>query len=232
MGAVKTAALTFRKGRGTMMYYPVTIIRSEAHFPRASAPLRHFAWENNGYEPRTEARLAYMPQKGFLLQMRSFETDLRSECRKEDGRVCDDSCMEFFVNFNPDFTDKYPNLEFNPSGTLHAKIGSGREGRQPLPKDVERPHVSCKVLPDRWIANVLIPISTVEALFGKSEFKDGDMFRGNFYKCGNKTKRPHYGMWNPVTTEKLDFHQPEYFGKLFICPHPAAMRKQNKSNPK
>ena len=47
-------------------------------------------------------------------------------------------------------------------------------------------------------------------------FGHGYTFRGNFYKCGDETAIPHYGMWNPVGTENADFHRPEYFGDFVI----------------
>ena len=43
---------------------------------------------------------------------------------------------------------------------------------------------------------------------------EGKLFRANFYKCGDKLKIPHYLTWNPVPTEKPDFHRPEYFGAI------------------
>jgi hypothetical protein len=40
----------------------------------------------------------------------------------------------------------------------------------------------------------------------------GKTFRANFHKCGDKLTLPHYVTWNPIETEKPDFHQPAYFG--------------------
>jgi hypothetical protein len=36
----------------------------------------------------------------------------------------------------------------------------------------------------------------------------------NFYKCGDDTMQPHYLTWSPVSTERPDFHQPDFFGLL------------------
>ena len=40
--------------------------------------------------------------------------------------------------------------------------------------------------------------------------------RANFYKCGDKTAHPHFLSWSPVSTEKPDFHRPEFFGELYL----------------
>jgi hypothetical protein len=37
---------------------------------------------------------------------------------------------------------------------------------------------------------------------------------GNFYKCGDLTACPHYGMWTPYALPAADFHRPELFGEI------------------
>jgi hypothetical protein len=39
---------------------------------------------------------------------------------------------------------------------------------------------------------------------------------GNFYKCADATDQPHYVSWNPIKTEKPDFHRPEFFGEIYL----------------
>ncbi|MFR4039417.1 MAG: carbohydrate-binding family 9-like protein, partial [Butyricimonas faecalis] len=38
----------------------------------------------------------------------------------------------------------------------------------------------------------------------------------NIHKCGNKLPHPHFVTWNPIPTEKPDFHRPEFFGTLIF----------------
>ena len=38
--------------------------------------------------------------------------------------------------------------------------------------------------------------------------------RGNFYKCGNQLPKPHFLSWNPIPTDNVQFHCPEFFGEL------------------
>ena len=40
----------------------------------------------------------------------------------------------------------------------------------------------------------------------------GRTMRANFYKCGDKTLKPHFLSWSPIQSEKPDFHRPEDFG--------------------
>jgi hypothetical protein len=63
-----------------------------------------------------------------------------------------------------------------------------------------------------WTITLAIPFE----VFFRHRIKDlkGKIFRANFYKCGDKLTVPHYVTWNPVGTEKPDYHQPEHFGML------------------
>ena len=40
--------------------------------------------------------------------------------------------------------------------------------------------------------------------------------RANFYKCADKTKRPHYLSWQPIDLLKPDFHCPQFFGEITL----------------
>ncbi len=200
-----------------MERYEILTVESPDEIVRAPiARVDCFRWMSNGYTPRTEAALVYLRGRGFLARLTSFETALRAECREEDGEVYRDSCLEFFVNFAPERGRDYLNLEVNPLGTLHCKFGPGRAGRRVLPAGVERPRAACAVQPDCWTAELFLPLAAVETLFGRGDFVPGEALRGNFYKCGDGTSLPHYGMWSPVLTEEADFHRPEYFGELVL----------------
>ena len=200
-----------------MERYELMTVDSPEEIERAPiARVAHFCGGTPGYEPRTEAAIVLLHSRGFLVRMQSFETVLRAECRVPDGEVCRDSCMEFFVNFAPEKGGDYLNLEVNPLGTLHCRLGPGRGGRRALPPELGRPEVRCAVLPDRWTAELFLPLPFVGQLFGRGDFAPGELLRGNFYKCGDDTVCPHYGMWSPVISPTPDFHRPEYFGELVL----------------
>ena len=198
-------------------YEVLTVARDEEIARAPLARVDSFRWMQNGYTPRTEAALVLVRDRGFLARLTSFETEPRALCRVTDGEVYRDSCLEFFVNFAPERGQAYLNCEVNALGTLHCKFGPGRAGRRALPPELVRPSVRCERFADRWQAEIFLPLPTVCALFGRGGFAPGETLRGNFYKCGDGTALPHYGMWNPVLTEEPDFHQPEFFGELVLA---------------
>jgi hypothetical protein len=38
--------------------------------------------------------------------------------------------------------------------------------------------------------------------------------KANFYKCGDGLTVPHFVTWAPISTEKPDYHRPEFFDWL------------------
>lgn len=67
-----------------------------------------------------------------------------------------------------------------------------------------------------WAVQYSIPFTFIEKYFGKLDIKSGYRLEGNFYKCGDETKYPHYGCWNPIKISSPDFHRPEFFGDLIL----------------
>ena len=41
----------------------------------------------------------------------------------------------------------------------------------------------------------------------------GQTWRGNFYKCADRSSHPHWASWSPLG-EPLNFHTPQFFGPL------------------
>ena len=56
----------------------------------------------------------------------------------------------------------------------------------------------------------------MRGFFPEFEPHRGPRLRGNFYKCGDATVRPHYLAWNPVTSETPAFHRPWEFGEIVL----------------
>ena len=102
-------------------------------------------------------------------------------------------------------------------------LGTDRHARVPV-RDITGgsiPDVRGEILPDRWSVTAGIPATLLGKVYGSDPavFTPGYSFRGNFYKCGDETAVPHYGMWIPVCADKPDFHRAEYFGDFVIdCP--------------
>ena len=195
-----------------------TVIIADSPAALETAPrlrLEHFV-PADGFCPETTAALVYVPGTGLFCRMRSEESSPRALVTEPDGDTYKDSCMEWFINCAPEQGDAYLNFEANPLGTLHCKLGKDRYVRQALPAEVLRPQAKALVGDGFWQVDYLLPDETIRAVFGKDGLKSGDVLKSNFYKCGDETATPHWGMWSEVRLSRLDFHRPDFFGTLIV----------------
>ena len=176
-----------------------------------------FQWENEEkYRPETSFRLYLVQSKGIFLTMKTDETHLRITCKDRDDPCWQDSCMEFF--FRP-FADReeYINIEMNPAGAYLSEIGKGKGDRR-FVKELTKEEVVIRteVTENGWSLSLFVPDPFIRSLFGKGfDYHCGE-FYGNFYKCGDRTERPHYGSFSPMSTLPPGFHNPELFAKIKI----------------
>lgn len=139
------------------------------------------------------------------------EQCFRAEVKEDNGRSWEDSCVEIFLQ-NPAKPEEYFNFETTSRGFVLAAHGPDRNNREILSTEqiakVTRTKQVASVAGNLicWGMTVEIPAS----LFGLASF-DGVTLRGNFYKCADKAKTPHYLSAFPIDTEKPDFHRPEFF---------------------
>lgn len=176
-------------------------------------------WESFGCKPEVRFNIAY-GDKEIYLKYYVRESNTKAEKDQPNQMVCEDSCVEFFVS--PSDDGIYYNFEFNPIGTVLLGAGHGRaDSKRADPSYTERIRrittMGDKPFGEikgdiRWSLTLAIPIDiffhhNVTALKGR-------IFRANFYKCGDKLSTPHFVTWNPVKTEKPDYHRPEFFGTL------------------
>ena len=176
-----------------------------------------FKWMDNGYEPEAWGQMVFMDQVGFLVRMNCREDGPRATFINENDPVCKDSCLEFFGDFDPDGKGGYLNCEANAYGTLLCGYGAERKGRKKLMElNLLRPEIKPFREDGLWGYELLIPVSLLDDLYGRKEWVPGSVIRGNFYKCGDETPLPHFGMWNPIDCDHPDFHRPEQFGELIV----------------
>lgn len=176
-------------------------------------------WKGYNYKPEVALVIAYSEYEIFL---KYYVTENYFKAEKTDSNqmVCEDSCVEFFVS--PEDDGLYYNMEFNAIGTCLLGFGTGRaDSKRANPEIISKIRrlttagtepVSEKTGEYAWTITIAIPFE----VFFHHDIKDlnGKIFRANFYKCGDKLSVPHYVTWNPVGTEKPDYHQPEHFGLL------------------
>ncbi len=176
-------------------------------------------WEGYGYKPEVSLAAGYSDHEIFL-KYYIKENYFKAEKTETNQMVCEDSCVEFFVS--PENDGIYYNIEFNGIGTCLLGTGinranSKRADPQIISKIRRLSSVGSIPVKEKsemveWTLTVAIPFK----VFFHHEVKElkGKTFRANFYKCGDMLTVPHYVTWNPVRTEKPDYHQPEYFGLL------------------
>jgi len=176
-------------------------------------------WKGYDYKPDVALSMAYGNHEIFL-KYYITEDYFKAEKTETNEMVCEDSCVEFFVS--PEDDGIYYNFEFNAIGTCLLGTGTGRENstraNPELISKIRRLTSAGKELVRErkgkysWTLTVAIPFG----VFFRHKVKDlkGKTFRANFYKCGDMLTIPHYVTWNPVGTDKPDYHQPAYFGLL------------------
>ena len=173
---------------------------------------------NYPYAPRTTAQMTYCKDKGIIVRLTCYEKEPFTRYNKPYDPVYTDSCMECFFNLCPETSKDYINLETNANGAYIFSYGPGRGDVRThiLPKLGIAPEVKITRNEDCWIADIIIGNDALHAVYGEFEIKEGHVFKGNFYKCGQDGDNPHFVTWSKIDTPKPDFHRPEYFGDIII----------------
>jgi len=185
-----------------------------------------FRPESSDHRPRTRAKLVADAQ-GLYGLFRVEDCFVRCVHAGFQAPVYKDSCVEFFVQPCPD--RGYFNFEFNCGGALLASYITDprrtpggfaafqslapEEGcligvHSSLPPQVE-PEITA---PLTWELGFAIPLEIMARYTGPVSVAEGEIWRGNFYKCGDGTSHPHWAAWQPVAA--LNFHLPQCFGQL------------------
>jgi hypothetical protein len=189
--------------------------------------IRHFHPASSEHRPNTRAKLLFDDNHLYVM-FRVQDCYVRAVAEGFQGRVWEDSCAEAFLQPRPD--RGYFNFEMNCGGTLRlsyiedprrtpggfarftpvaAEQVAGMRVYHSLPSRVD-PEIR---EPVRWHLEYSIPLALFEVYLGERPRPGGERWRGNFYKCGDKTSHPHWASWSPIG-EELNFHCPEHFGVL------------------
>lgn len=176
-------------------------------------------WKDYDYRPDVNFAAAHTRSE-ILLKYHVRERWFKAEKTMPNQEVYEDSCVEFFVA--PSNDGIYYNFEFNAIGTCLMGTGTGRHDRKRADPSVIskiRHLASAGNLPITeeegdfaWTLTLAIPFTAF--VYHTITGMKGTVLSANFYKCGDKLAVPHYLTWNPVSTEKPDFHRPEFFGLL------------------
>ncbi|MBN2864318.1 MAG: hypothetical protein JXN62_14210 [Bacteroidales bacterium] len=185
-----------------------------------SNPVQRLNWEEFNYLPEVNFRIGHSGNE-IWLKYYVKEKHIRALETRSNGDVYKDSCVEFFLSFDG---INYYNFEFNCIGTIHLGWGPGRHNRKFVDPSIinkikVRSSLGNNVLEERsgkfkWEIMLQIPLECLA--FTSLYTLKGLEAKGNFYKCGDETPEPHFVTWNPVKTEKPDYHRPEYFGDIYF----------------
>ena len=147
---------------------------------------------------------------------------VRAVTTEDQGPVWEDSCVEFFCQVPGE--EHYCNFECNCIGAM---VGSSRKGRAedvvPFSAD-EMGRIERKCTYPReafeekdgwfeWTVEERIPL---DLIFRDKKPVFPQVLKANFYKCADKTKRPHFVSWQPIDLPKPDFHCPQFFGQITL----------------
>jgi len=190
----------------------------------------YYRQESSAHRPQTKCKLLYDQDRIYGIfrvedrYVRCVHTGFQSEVYK-------DSCVEFFVQ--PHAGSGYFNFEFTCGGAMLAsyvtdptRIAGGVKEFIPLTPDddlqIKRYHSLPPIVepeitgPITWFLGFSIPFAVLGKYTGTPVEAGGQVWRANFYKCGNETALPHWGSWSPIG--ELNFHRPADFGEIQFIP--------------
>lgn len=190
----------------------------------------NFHARSKSCHPRTEAKAVYQDD-GLFVFFRVFDKYVRCVHAEYQSSVCQDSCVEFFVE--PKAGYGYFNFEINCGGTMllyYCETKGAPVGKpiyNPVPLELGRQVVIYHSLPPvvdpeieadtEWRIEYFIPFKIFEPELGPLGPIPGQVWRANFYKCGDKTSHPHWASWSPIAAE-CNFHLPQYFAPIKFSP--------------
>ncbi|HBT85962.1 MAG TPA: hypothetical protein DEB12_08685 [Porphyromonadaceae bacterium] len=184
----------------------------------AVAEIDQVNWEDEFSEKMpVSVRVAHNNESIYLYYTVIGE-ELRAVNTEDFGSVWEDSCVEFFMQREGE--TGYRNFECNVLGALLSRVHESRDkgvSQTELMSSIYRHstinhrYQSGRQVSD-WSMYLEIPKKALG--FKDNESLSGQRIRANFYKCGDKTPKPHYLSWNPIDLPEPNFHVPQFFGLL------------------
>lgn len=150
----------------------------------------------------------------LLVLFEVAEPEIKADCTDFNQRVCNDSCVELFLQ-NPQMGEEYVNFEFSASGYCLAGRGKGRENRVLYPAGLlSELEIKVSRTDEGWRLYACIPLEKFALAVQNQSMPL--VLRGNLYKCGDGLAHPHYLSWTGIESPAPDFHRPEFFGSMTL----------------
>lgn len=176
------------------------------------------------FRPVVNAKMMYDAENIYVI-FKVEDRYVRCVAKNINGAICDDSAVEFFFSPDENEPDKYFNLEINCGGTplMFYNIVPRKDYKILDPVDIQQIEIAHSLPqiidpeiaePITWTIEYRIPVTLLQKYSNVTQPKPGSTWRGNFYKCGDKTSNIHYLTWALVDNKNPDFHLPQFFGVL------------------
>lgn len=153
---------------------------------------------------------------GIYVHLKAKEQNIRCQETDPMAEICCDSCLEFF--FSPTEATHYFNFEYNPACALYLGYGTNIHDLIRLKLQDEKAMFTPEAYrtADGWGISYHIPFTFIQFFFPNFKAYEGLEFRANCYKCGDHTDHPHHLSWNRVELERVNFHTPQFFGRMIL----------------
>ncbi|MFT7035067.1 MAG: hypothetical protein ACJA2S_003589 [Cyclobacteriaceae bacterium] len=189
-----------------------------------SVSLENFMGDKPAHFPETKVKLRYDKDNIYVI----FSVDdqyVKAVATEINGKVYQDSCVEFFFSPGKDVERGYFNFEANCKGVFlfgyhlnnnetNGKVSADDNKKIKISHSLEKNVAQELEEPETWTLEYSIPIALLSKYMQVDYPEPGVSWRANFYKCADKTSHPHWLTWTPVDFPKPKFHLPEFFGHL------------------
>ncbi len=192
------------------------LIKKESEMPKEIITITDYCNMGNEYKPRVDFNLTYNDE-GFHAHFDVYERNPKAVYTNNFDPVCCDSCVEWFMFFDPDNCDRYFNFEVNANGVMDTSFRLNRDVFEEVTDDdVKSFNIKTHIFDDFWTVDYTIPYKFIKKFINDYEFKKDTVVRANVFKCGDETEFEHYGCWGMVDRDDPDFHTPQYFKEMKI----------------
>ena len=173
-------------------------------------------WDYGAFKPETYAQIVY-DETGFAVKFTVKEENPQCEKTEDFMEVSEDSCVEFFMNFDPEHSDYYINIEVNAIGKMYGAFRTDRYNFTMLTLDeVKGLNIQAAIEEGQWTVQYHISLELLQSKYPGFTLEKCKYIKGNMYQCGLCNQPEHYLSLFPVKCETPDYHRPEYFGEMKV----------------
>ncbi|MBQ9786916.1 MAG: hypothetical protein IJW33_01960 [Lentisphaeria bacterium] len=179
--------------------------------------------QNSDHTPKVQLKMLF-DGKNICGLYRVEDRYVVARAEKDQDMVCQDSCVEFFVQ--PAGSEYYFNFEMNCGGTfLLYRCGDlKKKDFIVIPDEDMKTFGRYHTMPSRiteeltepvtWYLGFAIPVEFFVKYTGCAVPESGTVWTANFTKCADRSSHPTWLSWMPL--EKCCFHVPAEFGQFIF----------------